>query len=118
MRIEIFKNKVPREELIQLAKESFNDWVKAVVDIEEGVIAIGGSLHSDAENLLLQRGSQQENLWGINIYLNKDRDNYIVYESFINIHPQQNNTTMLIQDTQLKSKIKTIVDRLVQIHDQ
>jgi hypothetical protein len=113
MRIEIISTRVSFEDLKELAKESFGDMIKAVVDIQLRNIALGGELHADAESKLLENGSLQENLWGINIYINKNKEGRIIYQSFINIRPKQNNRSMLIEDKQLQLKIKEIVDSLV-----
>ena len=59
---------ISRSEIASLAHEQFGDMVKAVVDVAREVMAIGGELHSDEEAALLDDGSKQEQLWGINLY--------------------------------------------------
>jgi hypothetical protein len=59
---------ISRGELRELAKSRFGDMVKAVVDVTRGVMAVSGELHSDEEALLLEDGSRQSDLWGINLY--------------------------------------------------
>jgi hypothetical protein len=66
--MQIISEKIPLESLKDLAKASFGNLIKAVIDTEKGIMAIGGDLHSDEEALLLENGSLQKNLWGINIY--------------------------------------------------
>jgi len=68
MPMRIIKSPITKSELMAIAQERFGDMVKAVVDIEQGIMAIGGELHADEEALLIEQGSKQENLWGINIY--------------------------------------------------
>ncbi|MDD5659872.1 MAG: DUF5674 family protein, partial [Actinomycetota bacterium] len=51
-----------------MANEMFGNLVKAVVDVEKESMAIDGELHADEEVLLLENGSDQNDLWGINIY--------------------------------------------------
>ena len=68
MEIKIIRDTVTRHELNEMAKQQFGDMVKAVVDVEQGIMAIGGELHSDEEAILLDQGSVQKNLWGINLY--------------------------------------------------
>ena len=68
MHIRIIRDKITREELRQIAEEGFGDLVKAVVDVRLAIMAIGGELHADAEAMLLEEGSRQEDLWGINLY--------------------------------------------------
>ena len=53
------------QELRDAGGELFGDMVKAVVDVEKKVMAIGGELHADEEAFLLERNSRQESLWGI-----------------------------------------------------
>jgi hypothetical protein len=79
----IIEEKITRAELSELAKQRFGDLVKAVVDIERDVMAIGGELHSDEEELLLEQGSNQWALWGINLYPDKFDDNFIEFDSMI-----------------------------------
>ena len=68
MDITLIRDAVPRQELNDMAKQQFGDMVKAVVDVEQGVMAIGGELQSDEEAVLLDQRSTQKNLWGINLY--------------------------------------------------
>src|SRR3989344_2767512 len=66
--MQIITASMDRSVLKKLASERFGDMVKAVVDIEQNIMAIGGELHADEEQLLLEQGSKQEHLWGINLY--------------------------------------------------
>ena len=68
MEIRVVRNTISRSELAEMAKQQFVDMVKAVVDVEQGIMAIGGELHSDEEAMLLDQGSQRRLLWGINLY--------------------------------------------------
>lgn len=100
-------------ELIQLANERFGDLVKAVVDVERGVMMVGAELHSDEEALLLEQGSKQQNLWGINIYPDKSGDELIEFDSMINLRPSQGNRSRGVSDPVVRERIKKIVARLV-----
>ena len=60
MDITIIRDAVTRHELNDMAKQQFGDMVKAVVDVEQGIMAIGGELHSDEEALLLGRGRSKK----------------------------------------------------------
>jgi len=106
--------KINKQALSDIAKERFGDMVKAVVDIELGVMAIGGELHADEEAMLLERGSKQENLWGINIYTDKPADERIEFDSMINIRPRQNNRSRDVLDPDIREKIIIIVNNLVE----
>lgn len=107
-------SKISKNELIDIAKERFGDMVKAVVDIELGVMVLGGDLHADEEALLLERGSKQDNLWGINIYTDKSDTEKIEFDSMINIRPRQNNRSRDVLDPELRKKITTIVNNLIE----
>ena len=71
MEIRFVRDIVSRDELTEIAKQQFGDMVKAVVDVEQGIMAIGGELQSDEEAVLLDQGSAQRHLWGINLYPDK-----------------------------------------------
>ena len=114
MNIRIIKDRISKDILQQAAAESFGSMVKAVVDIEDGIIALGGELHADGEAELLQLGSLQENLWGINIYPEQPREDRIEYISLINIRPSGGNKSMEVEDQAIRDKIKEIVDRLIE----
>ena len=106
--------KVSKQELTAIAKAQFGDMVKAVVDIELKVIVVGGELHADEEAVLLERGSKQENLWGINIYVDKSDNERIEFDSMINIRPRQNNRSRDVLDKAIREKIVIIVNNLVE----
>lgn len=114
MIIKIIKEKITKDELKKLAEENFGEMIKAAVDIEKEIIALGGELHADANSLLIEKGSNQENLWGINIYPNKPRDEWLEFSALINIRPLVGNRSMEIQDPEIKEKIKKIVDKLIE----
>lgn len=107
--------KISKQELSDIAKERFGDMVKAVVDVELEVMAIGGELHADEEAFLLERGSKQENLWGINIYTSSPFGERVEFDSMINIRPRQNNRSRDVQDLSIREKIIIIVNKLFEI---
>lgn len=109
--IKIINKKISREELRAFLGQPFSDMVKFVVDVEKGIIAFGGEMHSDAEQILLEDGSKQENLWGGNIY--PDEDNRIEYTSLINIRPSQNNNAMEIKDDDLRNKMSETLKKIL-----
>ncbi len=113
MEIKIVREPIDIEELRNIAKDQFGNLVKAVVDVEQGSMAIGGELHSDEEVLLSENGSKRENMWGINIYPEKSNDDWIEFDSMINIKPQYNNRSRGVENTEIQEKIKTITSKLV-----
>lgn len=114
MPLRIVEQAITKIELKDLAKERFGDMVKAVVDLERGIMAIGGELHADEEALLLGVGSKQENLWGINFYPDETGDGWIEFDSMINIRPSQGNRSRGVEDAEIRKKIIALSNKLVQ----
>ena len=114
MPIRIIKQPITRFELHKIAKERFGDLVKGAVDIELGIMSLGGELHIDEEVVLIeQEKSKNENVWGINLYPDKEGEEFIEYDSMINIKPNLGNRTRGVDDPQIKEKIKNIVSKLI-----
>jgi hypothetical protein len=101
------------EDLRTLAERFFIDMVKYVVDIERGVIAVGGELHADAEVMLLEDGSRQADLWGANYYPGLGPRDCIEYTSLINIRPSQGNRSMVIEDGGVRAQVEALTFRLI-----
>ena len=92
----------------------FEDMMKMVVDVEQEIVAADAELHADLEAHLLDNGSRQCDLWGINIYPDKSDEDYIEFTALINIRPSQNNRSMEVEDTQTRHKIREICTKLLQ----
>lgn len=91
----------------------FGGLVKAVVDIEKEVMVIEGEMHADEEKYLLDRGSKQDNLWGINFYPDLRGLDFIEFDSVINLRPRLNNFSRGIEDEKIRQKIISIVNKLI-----
>jgi hypothetical protein len=102
-----------REELRRLVLLFFEDLVKYVVDVERRVVAVGGELHADAEALLLEAGSRQENLWGANYYPGRGEASCIEYTALVNIRPAQANRSMEVEDADLRRRIRELTFELI-----
>jgi len=113
MSIRIVREPVSRDELRSMAAEQFGDFVKAVVDIRRGVMAIGGELHADEEALLLEDGARQADLWGINLYPGLAIGELIEFDSMINVRPAQNNRSRGVEDPSVRRQIEDVVGRLI-----
>ena len=111
--IQIITTKISIPELKKKAEERFGDMVKGVVDLEKGIIAIGGEMHADEEALLLENGSKQVNLWGINLYPDNKGEDFVEFDSMINIRPRQGNRSRGVEDEVIRMKILEIVNKLV-----
>lgn len=99
--------------LAQLVAAWFGDMVKLVVDPRRQIIAVGGELHADAEQLLLESGSQQADLWGANYYPGRGPEDGVEYTALINIRPSQDNPSMEIQDPGTRDRVRDLIFRLV-----
>ncbi len=100
-------------EITAIAGKGYGIMVKAVVDIQQEIMVIGSELHVDEESSLLDLGSKQENLWGINIFPAKPRAEWIQFDSMINLRPSQNNRSRSVEDPQIQQRIRDIVDKLI-----
>ena len=100
-------------ELKQMAKDTFGDLVKAVIDVNKGLVAVDAELHSDLEALLLENGSKQENLWGINFYPEIQGNDFIEFDSMINMRPSQGNRSCGIESEELRKKIIEIATKRI-----
>lgn len=111
--IRVIEKSIPLDELRAIAKERFGDMVKAAVDIEKKIMALGGELHADEEAALLDAGSRQQDLWGINIYVDQPRESWIEFDSMINIRPGQGNRSRSVDEPEIQKKIIGIVNLLI-----
>lgn len=109
----ILKEQVTIQYIDELAQNLYGDMIKAVADVDKGVIAIDAELHSDLEMLLLEDGSSQESLWGFNIYPQLEEDDYIEFDSLINIRPRQNNRSRDVENEEIRQKIIVLVNQFI-----
>lgn len=101
------------DELKQMAAATFGDLVKAVIDTDRELIAVDAELHSDLEALLLADGSKQKNLWGINLYPEIEGEDFVGFDSMINMRPSQGNRSRGIEDGGIRKKIIAIVAKRI-----
>lgn len=113
----ILYEKVAIDKLKTIEEEMFfGDMIKAVVDIEQEIIAVNAELHSDLEQLLLESGSSQQNLYGINILFDEKE---IEYDSLIN--PPRNREAgfpragRIVADPVARKRIEEIVDKWIEM---
>lgn len=112
--IKIFTSPASVSEIKQIAEVTFVEYAKAVVDINRRVLGVGGDLHADIEQIMLEQGSVQTDLWGINIYPEKNFPDMVVFDSLINIRPRQNNRIRGVSDPAVQAKILEVVRSLIQ----
>jgi hypothetical protein len=109
----IVRTSIARQELQELASARFGDMVKAVVDVARQIMAVSGELHSDEEAMLLEDGSRQADLWGINLYPADTGADWIEFDSMINVRPSQNNRSRSVEDSATREAIRRVVHSLV-----
>ena len=114
MEIKIIKVAIRKDDLRAIAQNQFGSFVKAVVDIKREIMAIGAELHADEEVILLQHGSSQDDLWGINLHPDQADEGFIEFNSMINIHPSRGNSSRGVEDRHIQQRIKEVVKELVQ----
>lgn len=108
------EQEITLKELEEMSKRMYDALVKAVIDVEREIMVVDAEMHADQEKFLIGNGSKQENLWGINLYPEMyNTDDFVEFDSMINIRPTQENRSRGIEDTRIQIKIKEIVDRLV-----
>lgn len=108
------ENKISKKELKKMAEDMFGDLVKAVVDIEKKIMIVDADLHADQEKKLLEEGSQQEYLWGINLYPDESEKYFVEFDSMINLRPSWGNRSRGVEDKNIQEKIIKIVTNLVE----
>lgn len=87
--------------------------IKCVADIRLGLLALDADLHADLEQMLLKNGSAQENLWGFNLWVEEAGEDFIEYDSLINIRSWQGNPSRDVLDPEVREKIRQIVEQFI-----
>jgi len=112
--MQILTEKISREQLKELASNTFVDMIKCVADVNRGLLAVDAELHADLESMLLEQGSEQEFLWGFNLYPNETGDDFIEFDSLINIRAWQGNRSRDVEDENVRKQIKELVSKFVE----
>jgi len=103
-------NKLSIDGLDEMAQNMYGNLVKAVVDIEKVLLVFDAPMHVDQVQLLLESGSEQQNLWGINLHPAKfGTEDFVEFDSMINIRPRANNMSRSVEDPLLREKLREIV---------
>ena len=87
--------------------------IKCVADVNRGRLAVDSDLHADLERLLLEDGSSQEDLWGFNLWVEEEGDDFIEFDSLINIRSWQGNPSRDVENPEVREAIKTIVEKFI-----
>ncbi|MCL2882376.1 MAG: DUF5674 family protein [Coriobacteriia bacterium] len=101
-------------ELTEMSERMYGELVKAVVDIERKVVVVDADMHADEESWLLENGSRQSGLWGINLYPEFfGTDDFIEFDSMINLRPTQHNRSRSVEDPETRDKIRVLIAEVV-----
>lgn len=111
--MEIITSPISAEHLFEIAPEFYDDMVKAVVDVDKNILAISAEFHADLEQQLIQEGSEQESLWGINLYPGVEGEDFIEFDSIINISPRRGNRSRDVENPAIRERIRNIVKSLI-----
>ena len=114
METKIEKDKISLSELKVLAHEQYVDIIKAAVDVRQEIMGVGGELHVDIQSLLIEKeNSKGDNTWGINLYLEKTGEDFVEFDSMINLKPNLGNRTRDVENSEIKEQILQIITKLI-----
>jgi len=109
MEIKIIKKPISRVELKKAVGDNFGDIVKAVVDVEKEIMAIGGEMHMDELELLIEKeNSNHQNIWGINLLTEKEDDQFIEFDSMVNLKPAFGNRTRGVDNPEIQKRLSRL----------
>jgi hypothetical protein len=109
----ILQQAISISELKELAQNTFGDMIKCVADVKRGLLAVDADLHADLERLLLEDGSAHEDLWGFNLWVEEEGEDFIEFDSLINIRSWQGNPSRGVDNPEVQKVIKSIVDKFI-----
>ena len=111
--MQILQQAISISQLKELAQNTFGDMIKCVADVKRGLLAVDADLHADLERLLLEDGSAQEDLWGFNLWVEEEGEDFIEFDSLINIRSWQGNPSRGVDNPEVQKVIKSIVDKFI-----
>jgi len=112
--MKILEEKLKKIDLAECQNVFEGPMVKGVVDVKDELLAIDAEMHADLEQFLLSRGSEQDDLWGINLWYEDDGEDFVEFDSMINVRPRQGNMTRGVEDVEKQKKIIEVVNRWIQ----
>ncbi|MBQ7040467.1 hypothetical protein IJN73_00125 [Candidatus Saccharibacteria bacterium] len=111
----ILEQPVKKADLKKLCQIVFDDvMIKGAVDVRKGLLGLDAELHADIEQELLAQGSKQEDIWGINLYPDEEGEDFVEFDSMVNVRPRQNNRSRYVEDAKTRKQIIEVVDQWVQ----
>jgi hypothetical protein len=98
------------KELTEMSAKMSEPLVKAVVDVARRSLVVDAGLHADEEFFLLEEGSKQQDLWGINLWPESfGTDDFVEFDSMINIRPAQGNRSRGVDDPEARMTVQEII---------
>lgn len=113
MRRVVAPDTISLDEIRVLANARFGDMIKGVVDLERGILLLDADLHADQEADLLAGGSAQANLWGINLYPAVTGEDWLEFDSMINLRPSFGNRSRGVDDPATRAAIAAFIEQVV-----
>ena len=111
--MQILQQPISRKELCTIAENTFGDMVKCVADVKRHLLALDADLHADLERMLLENGSAQEDLWGFNLWVEESGEDFVEFDSLINIRSWQGNPSRDVLDPETREAIRSIVKQFI-----
>jgi hypothetical protein len=113
MRTATLLDPVSMEEIRRMAEGRFGDMVKAVVDLQRGIMLLDAEMHADQEAELLAGGSIQQDLWGVNLYPDLSEHEWLEFDPMINLRPSFGNASRGVDDPAIRERITELVQKVV-----
>ncbi len=111
--MKILQSPLAKNQLLESEIVFDGPMIKAVVDVDKKILGIDANMHADIEQLMLSNGSRQESLWGINLYPEDPDEDFIEFDSMINIRPRQNNRSRDVEDQKVRDLIIEVVSQWI-----
>ena len=115
MKIKILDHKISIEEVKELADFWYGTMIKGCVDIEKGVVALGGDYHIESSELLTDHDSKFEDVWGFNIRFEENPDGVLEFDSMVNIKPNFGNRSRGINNEEIIKKARVIIYKFIEL---
>lgn len=101
-------------DLTTMSERMYGGLVKGVIDIKRDVLVLDAEMHADLEQFLLQNGSSQNDLWGINLYPHRyNSEEFVEFDSMINLRPSQKNLSRGVEDAAIRQRIIELIAQKV-----
>ncbi len=110
----ILRGSISKDSLANAAVVFDDSMVKGVVDVKRGLLALDAELHADLEKILLEDGSAQDDVWGINLWFEDEGEDFVEFDSMINVRPRQNNRSRSVENPELRQQITKVVQKWIQ----